>query len=56
MWSTKSQHGGCKELVDIHLRNYKGSGTDLVIGQGRFIAPKAIEVVLNDGGTRTCTR
>ena len=42
-----------KELVDIHLRNYKASGTDLVMGQGRFVAPMTIEVQLNDGGVRT---
>ena len=42
-----------KELVDIHLRNYKSSGAELVMGQGRFVTPKTIEVQLNDGGTRT---
>ena len=42
-----------KELVDIHLQNYKASGTDLVMGQGKFVAPKTFEVSLNDGGTRT---
>src|SRR3989440_6696638 len=42
-----------KELVDIHLRNYKGSGAELVMGQGRFVGQKTIEVALNDGGTRT---
>src|SRR5260370_1422183 len=42
-----------KELVDVHLHNYKGSGAELVMGQGRFVAPKTIQVQLNDGGTRT---
>jgi pyruvate/2-oxoglutarate dehydrogenase complex dihydrolipoamide dehydrogenase (E3) component len=42
-----------KELVDIHLRNYKSSGAELVMGQGRFVAAKTIQVQLNDGGTRT---
>src|SRR3984957_18828151 len=41
-----------KELVEMHLRNYKASGTELVMGQGKFVAPKTIEVQLNDGGTR----
>jgi pyruvate/2-oxoglutarate dehydrogenase complex dihydrolipoamide dehydrogenase (E3) component len=42
-----------KELVDMHLHNYNASGTHLVMGQGKFVAPKTIEVQLNDGGTRT---
>jgi pyruvate/2-oxoglutarate dehydrogenase complex dihydrolipoamide dehydrogenase (E3) component len=40
-------------LVDAHLRNYKTSGAELIMGSGRFVAPKTIEVSLNDGGTRT---
>jgi pyruvate/2-oxoglutarate dehydrogenase complex dihydrolipoamide dehydrogenase (E3) component len=35
-----------------HLQNYKASGAQLVMGSGRFIAPKTLEVNLNDGGTR----
>jgi pyruvate/2-oxoglutarate dehydrogenase complex dihydrolipoamide dehydrogenase (E3) component len=42
-------------LVDTHLRNYKESGAELVMGTGRFVAPKTLEVGLNDGGTRTLT-
>jgi pyruvate/2-oxoglutarate dehydrogenase complex dihydrolipoamide dehydrogenase (E3) component len=41
-----------KELVDVHLHNYNESGAELVWGQGRFVAPKTIQVQLNDGGTR----
>ncbi len=40
-------------LVDAHLRNYKTSGAELIMGDGRFVAPKTLEVSLNDGGTRT---
>ena len=40
-------------LVAIHLENYKKSGTELIMGEGRFTAPKTIEVTLNGGGTRT---
>ena len=40
-------------LVAIHLEKYRESGAELVMGQGRFVAPKAIEVALNAGGTRT---
>ena len=39
-------------LVDAHLRNYKTSGAELIMGAGRFVAPKTLEVRLNDGGTR----
>ncbi len=40
-------------LVAMHLQKYKESGAELVMGQGRFVAPKTIEVALNGGGTRT---
>ena len=40
-------------LVAIHLEKYRKSGAELVMGNGRFIAPKTIEVALNAGGTRT---
>lgn len=39
-------------LVDIHLAEYKRSGTELILGTGRFIAPKTIEATLSDGTTR----
>jgi pyruvate/2-oxoglutarate dehydrogenase complex dihydrolipoamide dehydrogenase (E3) component len=35
-----------------HLQNYKTSGAELIMGTGRFVAPKTLEVRLNDGGTR----
>ena len=38
--------------IVAHLRNYKESGTELVMGSGRFVAPKTLEVELSDGGTR----
>jgi pyruvate/2-oxoglutarate dehydrogenase complex dihydrolipoamide dehydrogenase (E3) component len=40
-------------LVDAHLRNYKTSGAELIMGRGRFVAPKTLEVSLNEGGMRT---
>ncbi len=40
-------------LVAIHLQNYKASGAELIMGEGRFVAPKTLEVTLNGGGTRT---
>jgi pyruvate/2-oxoglutarate dehydrogenase complex dihydrolipoamide dehydrogenase (E3) component len=45
-----------RDMVDseiaLHLRNYKTSGAELIMGGGRFVAPKTLEVHLNDGGTR----
>src|SRR5258708_22406530 len=38
--------------VARHLQNYKASGTELIMGSGRFRAPKTLEVTLNDGGKR----
>jgi pyruvate/2-oxoglutarate dehydrogenase complex dihydrolipoamide dehydrogenase (E3) component len=35
-----------------HLQIYKASGAELIMGNGRFVAPKTLEVTLNDGGTR----
>jgi pyruvate/2-oxoglutarate dehydrogenase complex dihydrolipoamide dehydrogenase (E3) component len=40
-------------LVDMHWENYKKSGAELVLGSGRFVAPKTVEVALTDGGMRT---
>src|SRR5271155_669621 len=40
-------------LVDMHLDIYKKTGTELVMGSGRFVGPKTIEVSLAEGGTRT---
>jgi pyruvate/2-oxoglutarate dehydrogenase complex dihydrolipoamide dehydrogenase (E3) component len=42
-------------LIAMHLDRYKASGAELIMGTGRFIAPKTIEVKLNDGGTRVLT-
>jgi len=39
-------------LIALHLDLYKASGAELIMGTGRFVAPKTIEVSLNDGSTR----
>jgi pyruvate/2-oxoglutarate dehydrogenase complex dihydrolipoamide dehydrogenase (E3) component len=48
-----------RDMVDAqiaaHLRNYKDSGTELIMGSGRFVSPKTLEVRLSDGGTRVLT-
>ena len=38
--------------VAKHLQIYKESGAELILGSGRFVAPKTLEVKLNEGGTR----
>jgi pyruvate/2-oxoglutarate dehydrogenase complex dihydrolipoamide dehydrogenase (E3) component len=40
-------------LREMHLANYSKSHAEIVMGFGRFIAGKTIEVALNAGGTRT---
>jgi pyruvate/2-oxoglutarate dehydrogenase complex dihydrolipoamide dehydrogenase (E3) component len=39
-------------LVDTHLDNFKASGAELIMGSGRFVGPKTIEVTLSEGGIR----
>jgi pyruvate/2-oxoglutarate dehydrogenase complex dihydrolipoamide dehydrogenase (E3) component len=41
-----------KDEIADHLALYKASGAELIMGTGRFVAPKTLEVRLNDGGTR----
>ncbi len=38
--------------VAAHLERYEASGAELIMGTGRFVGPKTIEVRLNGGGTR----
>jgi pyruvate/2-oxoglutarate dehydrogenase complex dihydrolipoamide dehydrogenase (E3) component len=35
-----------------HLHSFKSSGAELIMGSGRFVGPKTLEVQLNDGGRR----
>ena len=39
-------------LIDTHLVAYKDSGAELIMGSGRFIGPRTVEVTLNDGTKR----
>jgi pyruvate/2-oxoglutarate dehydrogenase complex dihydrolipoamide dehydrogenase (E3) component len=39
-------------LVDVHLDLYKKSGAELVMGSGRFVGPKTIEVASAEGARR----
>jgi pyruvate/2-oxoglutarate dehydrogenase complex dihydrolipoamide dehydrogenase (E3) component len=39
-------------LIEMHLDNFKKSGTELITGFGKFICPKTIQVSLPNGSTR----
>src|ERR1700681_2478396 len=41
--------------VQAHLDRFKATGAELVRGEARFVAPKTVEVQLNDGGRRMIT-
>src|ERR1700693_691198 len=41
--------------VQVHLDLFKATGAELIRGEARFVAPKTVEVHLNDGGRRTIT-
>jgi pyruvate/2-oxoglutarate dehydrogenase complex dihydrolipoamide dehydrogenase (E3) component len=41
--------------VQFHLERFKATGADLIRGEARFVAPKTVEVHLNEGGRRTIT-
>ena len=43
------------DLIAVHRGRYEASGVDLIMGEARFVGPKAIAVTLNDGGERTLT-
>lgn len=49
------KRGMVENMVAKHLELYKASGAELIMGTARFIAPKIVEVALNDGGTRVLT-
>lgn len=44
-----------QDLINLHLDHYKASGVELIMGTARFIAPRTVEVALNEGGTRLIT-
>src|SRR5580704_10537341 len=41
--------------VQAHLDRFKATGAELIRGEARFVAPKTVEVHLNDGGSRMIT-
>jgi pyruvate/2-oxoglutarate dehydrogenase complex dihydrolipoamide dehydrogenase (E3) component len=40
-------------LIEMHRGKYMASGAELVMGNGRFVAPRTIEVALSAGGKQT---
>ena len=41
--------------IAAHSAPFKSSGAELIMGSGNFVAPKTLEVKLNDGGMRRLT-
>jgi pyruvate/2-oxoglutarate dehydrogenase complex dihydrolipoamide dehydrogenase (E3) component len=41
--------------VQGHLNRFKATGAELIRGEARFVAPKTVEVQLNEGGRRMIT-
>ena len=41
--------------VQFHLDRFKATGAELIRGEAHFVAPKTVEVHLNEGGRRTIT-
>ncbi len=45
-----------REMVEsehqFHAKRTADAGIELIMGEGRFVAPRTLEVALNDGGTR----
>src|SRR6202012_3066699 len=39
-------------LNDIYLEQYRQTGAEFILGSGRFVDPKTLEVVLPDGTSR----
>jgi len=39
-------------LNDMYMENYRNTGAEFILGTGRFVAPRTMEVTLADGTTR----
>ena len=48
-----------RDMVDgsvaAHMEHFRTSGAELIMGTGRFVGPKTLEVRVNDGGIRVLT-
>lgn len=41
-----------RRLNDVYLDNYRKTGAEFILGTGRFVGPKTVEVTLGDGTAR----
>ena len=41
-----------RDLNEMYLENYRKTGAEFILGAGRFLAPRTVEVALADGTTR----
>ena len=39
-------------LNEIYLENYRSTGAEFILGTGRFIGPRTVEIALRDGSSR----
>src|ERR1700733_13615489 len=50
----RKARGRTQDMIDretaFHLKAYKESGAELIMGSGRFVDPKTVQVALNEGG------
>ncbi len=44
-----------ESLVAFHIERFETTGAELIMGDARLVAPKMVEVALNDGGTQRLT-
>jgi pyruvate/2-oxoglutarate dehydrogenase complex dihydrolipoamide dehydrogenase (E3) component len=42
-------------MIEIHRKRFAAPGVEFVLGEGRFTAPRTIEIRLAEGGTRRAT-
>src|SRR5882762_5988791 len=46
------KRGMVRGLNDMYMENYKNTGAEFILGTGRFLAPRTVEVTRADGTTR----
>src|SRR5256886_5984520 len=46
------KRGMVRGLNDMYMENYRNTGAEFMLGTGRFLAPRTVEVTLADGTTR----
>src|SRR6267142_1108331 len=45
------KRGMVRGLNDMYMENYRNTGAEFILGTGRFLAPRTVEVTLADGTT-----